>query len=222
LKNVTAKAVKISDIKGPDKVAPATTSRPLVVTNRPVIADPMMVAAKTENETEEPKAATRMTKVIRPMTLAGTDDEAEEDTKESTETEQQTEEKASDSGRTSVPLEQTLTPETLAEKPAAELVRNDTTVSEPEQRDTDAEAEHAKEQLQEAEIARQQELDTLITSGKYAVPVGAVRRRRSRMYIMLLCTVGLLLAILLLDAVFDAGIVAAPKNIPHTHFFTTN
>lgn len=219
---MTAKAVKISDIKGPDNVAPATTSRPLVVTNRPVIADPMVVAAKAYTEMEESKAPARTTKVIRPMTLAGTDDAAEEDAKELTETEEQTEEKLPDAGRTSVPLEQTVAPETLTEKPTAEPVQNDAAALEPEQRDTEAEAEHAKELLQEAEIARQQELDSLITSGKYAVPVGAVRRRRSRMYITLLCVIGFLLAILLLDAAFDAGIVTAPKSIPHTHFFTTN
>lgn len=218
---MTAKAVKIADIKGPDKVAPAASSRPLVVTNRPVIADPMVVTSKEEAKVEEPKTPTRTTKVIKPMTLTAADLEPEKSEKESDETEAPEVVDTPDSGSTSLPLEQPAESEVSTAKTTLSTEPARTESSESTERDTDAEAEHAKEQAAEAARARQQELDALIASGKYAVPVGAVRRRKSRMVVILLCIVGLLLAAVLADVLFDMGTLSAPKNIPHTHFFSS-
>jgi hypothetical protein len=180
------------------------------MTNRPVIADPMVVhAPESADDAVVSQTVNRTVRVIKPMTLQGTDDKPT-----STETDTNT-----DVSEQTVP---SVVPEQVAGSNPVSLDQVPPTTDEPMSRDNEAEAEHAKTQLAEAEVARQQELDTLIVSGKYVVPIGAVSRRRSRMYIMVLCVIGLLLAALLFDVILDAGIVKLSKNIPHTHFFTTN
>lgn len=196
------KAVKITDIKGPDKVAPATTSRPLLVTNRPVITDPMMVkTSEPADVSVSAETVNRTIKVIKPMALQGSEDAS-----------------------SSEPIE-ALPPSSsdqVADSKPPSLDQEPAGVNEPDQRDTEAEAERTKTALAEAEASRQEELDALIASGKYVVPVGAVQRRRSRVYVTVLCLVGVLLAALLFDVLLDAGIIKLSWSIPHTHFFTTN
>ena len=41
------------------------------------------------------------------------------------------------------------------------------------------------------------------------------------MYTMLLCLLAVALAVLLLDAALDTGLLKLSVNIPHTHFFST-
>lgn len=48
----TRKASK-PDVERPGKSAPSGTSKPVIVTNRPILKDPMMVEADTSNEDEE-------------------------------------------------------------------------------------------------------------------------------------------------------------------------
>jgi anti-sigma28 factor (negative regulator of flagellin synthesis) len=86
-------------------------------------------------------------------------------------------------------------------------------------RDAAAETKAAESKAEAARVARAEELEQLIASGKYFVPIDAVGRRRSRLYAWLLGFCALLLAVALLDAVLDAGLFKLPVDLPHTHFF---
>jgi hypothetical protein len=88
-------------------------------------------------------------------------------------------------------------------------------------RDSEAEISAAETAALEAKVAREQELEQLIASGKYNVPINAVRRKRSRAYVLVLCLLALVLAAALVDIALDTGILSLDVNIPHTDFFST-
>jgi hypothetical protein len=86
------------------------------------------------------------------------------------------------------------------------------------QRDPQAEATAEEAAALETKAARDQELEQLVASGKYFVPINAVQRKRSRLYAMLFFLLALVLAAALLDVVLDMGLVQLA--VPHTHFFS--
>lgn len=242
------KPTKIDDIKRPGKTAPLPTSRPIVVTNRPMLtSDPMVVPATQETEGTEPTtAALRTAKLIKPLDSALhtdiTTSETALDLKEP--------EPAKDSGST-VPelavdidaLHEPKPPETESTTQVATAEsdsKNDSESARPEvvdrpiaterpndqsgprlERDTEAELSAEEIAAAETKAKRDLELEQVIASGKYHVPINAVQRRRSRIHVALLCIIGVLLAVVLADVVIDAGFVKLPFTLPHTHFFST-
>ncbi len=87
-------------------------------------------------------------------------------------------------------------------------------------RDAEAEISADEAAAMAARAAREAELEQLVASGKYYVPINAVQRKRSRMYTILLFLLAVALAALLFDAVLDADLVHVSVNVPHTHFFS--
>lgn len=73
--------------------------------------------------------------------------------------------------------------------------------------------------LSEADLKRAAELEEIIASGKYAVPIDASGKRRTLIITIWLVLLTLLLAAVLADALLDVGILTIP-GIPHTHFFS--
>jgi len=241
------KPTKIDDVKRPGKAAPLPTSRPIVVTNRPMLASDPMVVVPTAQETDESKpmtASLRTAKPIKPLdsTLMTPEPDAEA-VPDSPEPEPS---KASDNTTPELAvdidaLHEAKSPETESAMPtlaadseaknSGETVKPEVpipavTAEKPDiqpKLERDPEAELSAEEIAAAETKakRDLELEQVIVSGKYHVPINAVQRRRSRVHVLLLCAVGLLLAVALADVVIDAGFVKLPFNIPHTHFFST-
>jgi len=87
------------------------------------------------------------------------------------------------------------------------------------ERDPEAALSSEEAAVLEAQNVREYELEQLAASGKFYVPINAVQRHRSRMFILALCCLALLLGLLLLDAALDAGLVTLPVDVPHTHLF---
>lgn len=250
---MAAKPTKIDDVKRPEKVTPAASSRPLVVTNRPILPnDPMVTPA---DRTEAPKPAeptVRTARTIQPMAADTLKAEAEKPAEDAKSAEPavpavelpSTAPVAVTTDSTPSPTE----PKQPEETPVAVItepsqpgpipdprVSADTTSSgaaeqpvlsgTPEEdpgRDPQAEANAEATAADEAKLMREQEIEQLVASGKYYVPINAVQRKRSRLYAILLLLLALALAILLLDAALDANLVSAPLNVPHTHFFSSH
>jgi hypothetical protein len=80
----------------------------------------------------------------------------------------------------------------------------------------------AEAEAEAAEAARQQALEKLAESGTYAVPIDALQRKRSRMFVAVMCTLAIILALALVDLVLDANLIKVPDAIPHTHLFSGN
>ena len=235
-----AKATKIDDIKRPDKVTPNPTSRPVIVTNRPTLKnDPMMASDDTKSEEgSEAIPMTHSAKTIIPInpnvspdpdpaepdsppkdveSMAGEDKEENSQSPEDTDTAQS----ETEGDSRSEPVEEVV--------PTAS-VEQDTKVSEHSvgegkptsgaERDPEAAVTAEEAALAEEKARRDQEVEDIIASGKYVVPIDAVQRRRSHIATVSLFILALVLALILVDAILDVGIVHVPSSIPHTHFFS--
>lgn len=74
----------------------------------------------------------------------------------------------------------------------------------------------------EADIKRQQEIEDVIDSHKYFVPVDRVIKRRAIKVNLSLTLVVFLLAIVLIDLMLDSGAIILLQKVPHTHFFSVS
>lgn len=76
-------------------------------------------------------------------------------------------------------------------------------------------------ELSEEDIAkREKEIQDIISSRQYFVPVDAVARRRSDKVSLGLTLLILLLSIALVDLLLDTGAILLLQKVPHTHFFS--
>ena len=242
-------SVKIIDISAPDQSSPDPTSRPVVVTNRPVLAnDPMMVDGPASSKTVPSTApvVSRQAKTISPISDTMTIDTGV-DAKAPTESAQPTEPNtATLPEENSVPTN-TAPTDTVGpsvEAGAAPIVQKatSTAVEEPKPSEPVAPPEESKpqvpapkpptdeeiasekavadERILGEEEARRQELERLIESGKYAVPINAVRRKRTRTVVLGLSILAFVLAVALFDVALDTHTIVV-RAVPHTHFFET-
>ena len=191
---------KMIDVK---KDAPAeATSKPVIVTNRPIMADPMVKQASGAPELEaaekpkEVRAPSASKIVIQPI-IHNDDPEPVETPKPELKEE-------------STPVE----PETPEPEQPAEG-------GEPEDTQLPADAtDKPTEEDDPAEIERRPQLHVLVESQKYFLPITTAEQRKSRRTVVL----GTILAIVLLlawaDIAVDAGLVNLPVNLPHTNFFS--
>lgn len=199
---------KIDDVKRPDKVTPSASGRPIIVTNRPVLTADPMVVPKADSSTAEAVPVTRTAKTIAPVSQ-DVEAPAEKTKAPEAPTPAETTESAEPS------------PDTPAEQPEAEAAENtrgvqiDTPV-----RDSEAAVTAAEAEAEAARQARETELEQLIASGKYAVPVNSVERKRTVHTSVGLTVLVVVLAALLIDLMLDANIIELLQKLPHTHFFT--
>lgn len=73
-----------------------------------------------------------------------------------------------------------------------------------------------------AATKREKELETLIDSRQFYVPINAVAQKRSIKHSVMMTVIVFLLAIVLIDLMLDTGVIFLAEKIPHTHFFTTS
>jgi anti-sigma28 factor (negative regulator of flagellin synthesis) len=200
-KKMPPKDTKISDVASPGKTAPSMSSRPIVVTNRSVLAtDPMIVDASKAAAPDDVIAMTRRTaKTIEPVSADA-------------------QPVAAGPAKAALPI---LAPAEVAEPtPPVEPAKPMVTARKEETAASDAQSKAADAETEAVEDARVQKLEGLVASGTYAVPINAIQRKRSRMFVATMCLLALVLAVLLLDALLDVGVVSLPSIIPHTHLFS--
>jgi hypothetical protein len=228
-RKMAAKPTKITDVASPGKTAPPATSRPIVVTNRSLIAgDPMITAAELpSNEVPSAPIVSRTAKTIAPVSTDVKPDE----------TPSLLQPMQTEVSLPATPDEPAAAPTSEPEKPATPEPAPATAEPAPEQdtppsdeperqaddmspeRDEAADEAAAEIKLSAEEVARQQKLDQLIEERTYVVPINAVQRHRSRVFVAAMCLLALLLALILLDAVLDTGLLKPSFNVPHTHIF---
>lgn len=73
-----------------------------------------------------------------------------------------------------------------------------------------------------AAAKRERELESLIDSKQFYVPINAVARKREVKHSALMTVLVLLLAFVLIDLMLDSGLILLAERIPHTHFFTVS
>lgn len=211
------KTPRMDDVKRPDRVTPSATSRPILVSNGSTVTTDPMMAPSDDTKKEVADSPLTHTKTIDPIdsSLKASDQEttAEPDTT-AAETIPPTEEG-----------QESNTPDAKEDsKPAVTggLAGTSPVSVSTSDANHDEEGAVSAEEIarEEAKAKREQELESLITSEKYVVPIDAVQRKRSRSATIGLCVLAILLAIVLVDVILDVGIVKVPASIPHTHLFS--
>lgn len=180
---------KTMDVAKPGKSAPDTSARPVLVTHRPMVQDPMV----KEGTSTEDKTADDTKSKLEPTTHGGkvispvSDPPIAEDSKEP-EAEPAKPEKSQE--------------ETRAEEAAVvDAVADQATADKKKQNE-----------LSDEEKAKQKTIQKLITEKKYFVPVGQVSHRRNQRLLIVF------LALLLIAAggylAVDAGIITTNIKLP--------
>jgi hypothetical protein len=205
-----AKPTKIADIKGPNKVLPSATARPIIVGNGPALTnDPMMTPGGPEKKDEAPtETLSHTAKVLVPVSTSPS-----QQAPETVETSEKPEALPTESDSS----EPTPGTESDAAETPTVAIKEESTE---EDLDPEATKTAAEAAVAEAKTKREAELEAIIESGKYAVPINAVQRKRSRITTILLCVLAVVLLVALLDVVADVGVIKLPSSVPHTHFFS--
>lgn len=220
--------IRVMDVTHPRNVQPPTTSKPVIVSNRPMIAaDPMiagMPAKPAKEDVELPAGAPEptvppeaVTQNHESKTILPTEDllKAMEQPKPAEKAEvQPADVPAEEPAKTGEPIP------TAAEPPA----KTQDTPTQPEEvpaiETDDEETEEEDEDTPKPETAeqkRERELETIIASGKYYVPINRSGKKRAMIvFVVILCLIGLLAVA---DLLLDMGIVRV-SGIPHTSFFS--
>ncbi|MGH7240810.1 MAG: hypothetical protein ACREGB_00770 [Candidatus Saccharimonadales bacterium] len=185
---------KVFDVAKPGKTAPPLTSKPVIVTNRQVLKDPMVVDEEPvkQSEAEPPKPVVETpsaTKVkieplSKPEDLKPQTDEESEAPKEADEA--TVDEDETDTGRDTIKNANTEEQE-LLDKKAAEHQAN---------------------------------LEKIALAKTYYLPINQVERRRSKHITVAGAVLIILLGLVWADVALDAGLVTIPGVKAPTHFFS--
>lgn len=220
----------IFDVSHPSKTKASATSKPVLVSNRTIIKDPMMSTgseATTEMSSEPARMLDKVT--IQPLSApalpkatitkaVAVDKDSEEALiteepehpnaiTEAEEPAQETQPEAETAGSTAASDE-----EEDAEQ------QTDTDKEDPKAKDTNAPLDlekAAKEQAKE-----EAELQKLIDSKKYFLPIETVENRKAKRFIALGVLLSLLLAAAWFDIALDAGLIHVGNLKAFTHFFS--
>jgi hypothetical protein len=241
---------KVFDVSPPGKTPAPQTSKPVIVGNRPMLQDPMMVdsekpspdplgeestesklsetspwssqitidrPAENQHPKEEVKVVPEETKVeVDPVPeTTRKDEESKPDATEKVDDPVDDKNAETDDKK---PIEESEQPTTTKTDIVEGGSQDDTIPSEEDKKHepTTAELEAAKK-----EVERQTELEKLIESKQYALPINSVQHKktsRTFLYVLLVLVVLVVAA----DLVLDSGVWKTSVNIPHTHFFNKN
>lgn len=233
---------KIADVARPGKTAPSGNSKSVIVSNRPIMKDPMVVedtVADEEKVTVKPSES-----VIAPLSDSSEDkikptkpDEESDEPKLKKEDDKKTiavlaneaavKKEESDETETKPevddePSEPTTEPEEVKAPDTAEDAKpedNKSDISTDENDTSKTVTEVDAEELAEKE-KHDAAIQKLIDSKQYNLPINSVEKRRSKRVVIF----GILLSILLIaawvDIALDANIIELNGINPVTHFFS--
>lgn len=213
------KAVPIADVAPPGKSEPSATSKSVLITNRPLISDPMM----TKN-TEAPEPAAPEPAVTEPVATPAVTDKGNLQPvhqlviKPPTDDERAARDAAISKTSSEKPAPPVLQDVVAApEKPAA-VPGQTPDVSDDLSLPLNPDAEEV--QAEDAEAERQAALDKLVESQKYFLPVDAVELRRAHQFLVYGLLLIIVLGFVLTDLALDAGLLHLNGISAPTNFFS--
>ncbi len=228
-KTTSAELSRIFDVARPGTLPPAdATARPVIVSNRMVMQDPMMVprstpemADKDKDAQDPPELSTRL--IIEPLT-----DQADEPTESVGQEDSVVDEPAGESKQP--PSEPPAAESSNALQLAESVPKSETNTESSAGASTDADNADGdvatpqtvldKEAARlEADAKAQDELDTLVDQKTYFLPINSVEKRRSKHVFIFGVILIVILAAAWLDVAMDAGFISLPGVQPITHLF---
>lgn len=235
-------APKVFDVAHPGKSKPSATSRPIIVSNRPILQDPMVsstIPSDVASAEDKPSPAT-VKVTIKPLetaeepkaektdrsdkTIAELAAEAENGATKSTDTAPKKEDdkpaeadpKASETAES--------TPEADAKSSEASKPDDEASTTETKSDDTQP-TEDSKDAKQTAELEaaakKREEINGLVESRDYFLPINAVERHRSKVVAIFGLVLILALGALLVDLLLDVGFIRLGGVHSLTHFFSS-
>lgn len=213
-KSAASNTTKVFDVSKPGKTASQATSRPVIVSNRPIMQDPMVAGQSPKEEAAATDSPSRVKMVIQPLSEDSTKPDAAEP------------ESTSDTETATEPAAELKTEnDTIDEKPAPE---SDEKPAEPEPAEDSGSdplpgTELADKQTAalEAQAKHEEELAKLADSHEYFLPINSVEKRRSRIVTWAGIVLIVLLGLLLLNLLLDAGFIRIDGVRPFTRFFSS-
>jgi hypothetical protein len=219
------------DVQEPGKAAPSATSKPVIVTNRPLLKDPMVVEQTDETNDDSREKAPKDTPVklsvadkpkLQPLTDSISPDEpsdqAEAPPADSTEPVAKAVESTADDGK-SDELERS-----QSKSPESETDAGQKDVAEPGSQSPEDTSKNAADQQAQAAAAQQAEHDAavqrLIDSKQYVLRINSSEQRKSKRFIVLGVGLSGLLVLVWIDIALDAGIIKLGGLNSVTHFFS--
>lgn len=207
------------DVSHPGTSSPSDTSKPVIVGNRPILKDPMVVEVTDNKDENSAKTSTKET-VLQPSSAPELMPEAAD--KPVTELEVDEKKLEAEKSAPPVPVEETPPPEPTEEEkptenedkpaPADDLAATpEDKQKTPGELDAATDAENAK---------RDESIQKLIDSKKYYLPINSVEQRRSKRFVAAGVLISLLLMAAWINIALDAGLIELDGVKPLTHFFS--
>lgn len=241
---------KIFDIARPGKSMPDATSKPIIVTNRPMLQDPMMVEDNPSQDTKDKDAESEVSSpklTIKPITVTSDDEPASQsptitskpsndsaadvndkmDKADPTTNTDQTEKLSIDSPTDNPSTDQTVDPietnttDSPAAKEAAQVDKPLIKESDPPKPDESPDVMEAAAKLAEQEkVKHDAAIQKLADSKQYYLPIDSVEKRKTARFVFLGAGLIILLALVWLDIALDAGLIKLAGLHAVSHFFT--
>lgn len=227
---------------GSGQVAASTTSKPVLISNRPVAQDPMVVSGGASSSSDEgpvevPETAPILTpvkkKVIMPLSDMKADEAADSAPAEDGSVADQTAEvlPIDESPQTAPEQDEQAAPESerADEKVAVKTeIGNPVTMLEPATEAGVPKADREEKELsadqaiaaEKSAQEREAKLQEMIDEEKYFLPINAMQARRTRNFVLVGLLVIIILAVAWYNIALDAGLLPNQFNVPHTSFFT--
>jgi len=210
---------KVFDITSPGKSMPSASARPVIVTHKPNVSDPMVSPTSPKTKEAKEDTETPSTGEGAEMVLSApkknrieplhTDVMPDEDKQEIPEEKaDEIVEKEDQADQASQPLEEKPVPDTAEPSDEISEVAHEVTTKK------EVQSEAAKKESEAAK--RQAEIEALVNNKQFFVPINAVKKRRSMKLVIFLLVITLLVVGFLIawDAeLFDLG------TKPPTDFF---
>lgn len=231
---------QIIDVAHPGKSAPAGNSKSVIVSNRPLLRDPMVVSDTTaaDRATSNSKSETILAKTSNKSNRLLTAPLLE--TEEAPAADQTTK---PDEAKPDIETSQAVEPAPVPDEPNLPDATTDVGVdkqpakpvtspennlhpSDPEEPPAD-EAQPSKEEAAKQleaedseEAKRQAAIDKLADSKQYYLPINSVEKRRSKRFVLVGVVLSLLLIVAWADIALDAGLIHIGNVKSPTHFFS--
>ncbi len=224
---------RIIDVTDPDKAAPAPTSKPVLVSNRPILKDPMVTEDENKTDADAVPAKPELKRTSQPTIQPPERSEADNSDDHPKPAEPKeisaTEEASKPVAAASAPAEKPAADPPAGPGPATETpaatppseTRNpdfDPSTQDRGKPQTDAEK---KLQAEAAERAKHDDMIQKLTEeGRYTLPIHSAEQQKTKQFIILGIILATVLVLAWLDIALDAGLIHLGGLHSVTHFFT--
>lgn len=203
----------INDVTQSDKTIGSPTSKPVIITNRPLIKDPMVVDTADDGTTEATDTpAKKFSKPkLQPLNTTSTTGTSDNNSIQNSEADDSTQEALVEDNAEASEKEKSI------DKAGADTAERESPKKEDKSPKSPSENSEEIEARRKAE--QQANLQKIADAKTYYLPINSVEKKKAKRFVILGILFSLLLIIVWLDVALDAGLIQINGISPLTHFF---